>query len=102
MTKAKLIEKEDRLSLVKHDDDAITLSDERRYACLHATWEIAEIAKMLPNIENVNDGDGQHVTHLQIHALAYRISQLAGAITIGLDDTQAGINSVRQLVFLNN
>ena len=71
--------------LTEHDDGSVTLTDKRSHVCLEASWELHELAELLPTV-TTNGTPEATKTGYQVRAIADRIRTLASILMAGLGD----------------
>lgn len=81
--------------LTEHPDYSVTLSTERQFACLGASWEIEQLAAHLAS--NVIPDDDP--LHLVVRGIAWRIRSMSRVIISGLSDDSEPLANLEREVF---
>ena len=84
--------------ITKNEDHSVTLSSERSYLCLEATWEIDALARALPDL--IPDTEENMATRLVVRGFAARIAQLSDAVMGGINDQLEPTAKLQRIVTL--
>ena len=82
--------------LTEHPDYSVTLSTERQFACLSATWEVERLALHLMTSELIDESDPNL---LILRGLAGRIRSLSQVLISGLSNDSEPLAKLEREVF---
>ncbi len=75
------------MSLTRHKDESVTISEARRLVLLEATWEIDALALLLP--KTAPQEKMYESGHLAVRGIAGRMRALSSILMSGLEDADS-------------
>ncbi len=78
--------------LTEHQDESVTLSHERKMACIESAWELDALGTLLGKL------DDSDLLALQVRTMAIRIVTLAGVLMMATSDKAAKTEDLMKTV----
>ena len=87
------------MSLIEHENNFVTIGQERHRLCMECAWEIGALANALPGLStNTNEEDTNF--GLVVRGISWRLIELSNVLCSALSDTLEKTSNMSHKVYV--